>query len=475
MLFNSFSFLVFFPVVTLFYFAVPRRARGAWLLAASYFFYMSWNWRYGFLLLFCTAVSFAGAIAVERRRKKSILAATLAVLFAALFFYKYAGFTLRLIGQALALARVPFPAARFDVVLPVGISFFTFQAVGYVADVWRGETRAERNFFRYALFVSFFPQLVAGPIERSGNLLGQLESPRPFDFGRARTGLFLILWGVFLKLVIADRAALFVDGVYASWRQANGIVLALATVLFAFQIYCDFYGYSIIAKGTARILGIELMDNFNAPYLAVSLQEFWRRWHISLSTWLRDYLYIPLGGSRRSPLRRRLNIMLVMLASGVWHGAGLNFVAWGAFHGALQICEQACASVLALVPKSVRWLGTFFWTCAAWVFFRAESVGAALRIFKRVAVAVVRRDICSGEELFSFTLGEQDARLLGAALVILLVADFLKRKGVSVPELVARRNPALQMAAVALSVMLISVYGIWGSDYNAASFIYFQF
>ena len=475
MLFNSFPFLIFFPVVTLFYFLVPNKIRRIWLLIASYFFYMSWNWRYGFLLLFCTLVSFFGAIAVEKLRKKAVLAVSAAILLAVLFFYKYADFSIRLAAQIASFAHHALPLNHLDIVLPVGISFFTFQALGYLVDVWRGEIKAERNFANYALFVSFFPQLVAGPIERSGNLLHQLEKPRSFNFDGAKRGLFLILWGLFLKLVIADRAAIFVNAAYGSWESANGFLLILATILFAFQIYCDFYGYSIIAKGAALILSIELMDNFSAPYFATSIQDFWRRWHISLSTWFRDYVYIPLGGSRCSKPRRNMNIIIVMLASGIWHGAGIHFAAWGLFHGVLQVAERMAKPVLSIVPKSFRWAGTFFWTCVAWVLFRADSIITALKMLKKMARTVLHLDFFSGKELLAYGLCEKDLHLLFTSILILLSADFLKYKNVSVPQLVAQRNPALQMAAVALSVMLISIYGIWGSDYNAASFIYFQF
>lgn len=227
-----------------------------------------------------------------------------------------------------------------DILLPVGISFYTFQALGYTIDVYRGDTCAEKNFFQYALFVSFFPQLVAGPIERSSHLLQQLATPHKFNSEEAKSGLLLMLWGFFLKIVLADRIAIFVDWVYGDYHTFGGWYLIVATALFAIQIYCDFAGYSIIAMGAAQILGIRLMENFQSPYLAVSVADFWRRWHISLTSWFRDYLYIPLGGSRCSKWRKYMNKMIVFLVSGLWHGAKISFVVWGGLNGLYQIIGE---------------------------------------------------------------------------------------------------------------------------------------
>lgn len=246
-----------------------------------------------------------------------------------LFFFKYFDFVISNINSILYTLNIEIFEPAFDVILPVGISFYIFQAIGYIIDVYRGEIRAEKNFFKYALFVSFFPQLVAGPIERSKNLLHQIDVPQKFSFERMREGLLVMLWGYFLKIVIADRIAIFVDKVYGNYMLYEGIYLSVASILFAFQIYCDFAGYSIIAIGVAKILGFQLMENFNAPYLAQSVSDFWRRWHISLSSWFRDYVYIPLGGNRRGKGKRYVNLLVVFIISGLWHGANWNFVVWG--------------------------------------------------------------------------------------------------------------------------------------------------
>ncbi len=329
MLFNSWQYLIFFPIVVLIYFVLPKKGKNTWLLVSSYYFYMGWNVKYIVLLFFTTVVTYTGALLIEKYRKKGFLFLTIVLNFGVLFYFKYVQFAWDNLGHICSRLGIPFTEHEFDILLPVGISFFTFQAVGYTIDVYRKEIYAERNFLRYALFVSFFPQLVAGPIERSKNLLKQLDKTYAYSYDRMREGLLLMLWGFFLKLVIADRAAIFVDTVFGDTNKYAGLYIVVATIIFAFQIYCDFYGYSVIAMGSARIIGLNLMDNFNAPYFSRSVAEFWRRWHISLSTWFRDYLYIPLGGSRKSKIRNYLNLMTVFLTSGLWHGAAWTYVTWG--------------------------------------------------------------------------------------------------------------------------------------------------
>lgn len=314
MLFNSSEFLIFFPFVTLIYFILPKKVRQYWLLISSYYFYMCWNAKYIILILFSTFITYISGLLIEKIRNKAyeqkkeiirkniVVAVSFILSLSVLFYYKYANFAFAILGRALLSVHINLRVTQFDVILPVGISFFTFQALSYTMDVYRGEIYAEKNFFKYALFVSFFPQLVAGPIERSKNLIRQISEPKSFEFERARDGVLLMLWGYFLKIVLADRIAIFVDTVYGDIVAYPGYFIIVATILFAFQIYCDFAGYSVIAMGTARILGIELMDNFQSPYLSASVADFWRRWHISLTSWFKDYLYIPLGGGEKGKL-----------------------------------------------------------------------------------------------------------------------------------------------------------------------------
>ncbi|MDR1469740.1 MAG: hypothetical protein LBT00_10650 [Spirochaetaceae bacterium] len=367
--FNSWQFLVFFPVVWALYLIFAARFRRSLmtrllLLASSLFFYACWNPAYLVLILFSVAVTWTAGLLMEgrsRARKKLILALSLVLNLAILFFFKYynffAGTVNALFAGTQSGAMGVFPA--LNVLLPAGISFYTFQALGYSVDVYRGTIPAERNLITYALFVTFFPQLVAGPIERTASLLPQFTTNHHFDYDRVTAGLKLAAWGMFKKVMIADRLAIYVNAVYENPGVFPAPALLLATFLFAFQIYCDFSGYSDIAVGTAQVLGFRLMANFRAPYFAASIGDFWRRWHISLSTWLKDYVYIPLGGNRKGALRRNLNLLITFALSGLWHGAAWHFVFWGLLHGLFQIIERSVGGLLNNIrgkspPRSSR-------------------------------------------------------------------------------------------------------------------------
>lgn len=482
MLFNSFKYIVFLPVLLLFYFVLPSKIKNWWLLVCSYYFYMSWNAVYGILLFACTAVSYAGAVFIQKtdgnnKIRKTLLFVTLALLFSSLAFYKYSNFVLQNAFRALRLAGIKLEvvknAPHLDIVLPVGISFFTFQAAGYVIDVYRKDIEAEHNFFRYALFVSFFPQLVAGPIERSKNLLKQFERAKSFDFNRAKDGVFIMLWGYFLKMVLSDRAAIFVDNAYRNPYETNGMVLIFATIFFAFQIYGDFCGYSLIAKGSAKILGFDLMDNFDSPYCALNVQDFWRRWHISLSTWFRDYVYFPLGGSRCSKFRTYINVMIVMSLSGLWHGAGWHFIAWGMLHGFLQIADRITLNWQKKMPSILRRLATFFWIDIGWCLFRAPSLSSALYSIKCMGGFILKhRKI---HDFYAMGLNGTELNLLWICIFVLLAVDAFNYKGISVRKYLQKCSAFTQILVVALSVIFIVAVGVWGGEYNAANFIYFQF
>ena len=352
-----------------------------WLLAASYYFYMCWNAQYALLIAASTLVTYLCALALGRMEAKAgrraVLALGLAINLGILCFFKYFGFFTDTIARIAARLGVRMAIPAFDVLLPVGISFYTFQALGYMIDVYRGKLPPERSLMRYALFVSFFPQLVAGPIERSENLLRQVNEDHPLNEKAVRDGLLVMLLGFFEKLVIADRASLYVDAVYGNWQQASGLQILLATVAFAFQIYGDFGGYSHIAIGAAKVLGYDLMENFRQPYFAVSVRDFWRRWHISLSTWFREYVYIPLGGNRKGKGRQLLNIAIVWLLTGLWHGASWNFVLWGVYYAALLLLEKTF--LLKWLDKAPRFVGhvyTCFCFVMGWVLFAITDLGA---------------------------------------------------------------------------------------------------
>ena len=388
--FNSIDFLIFFPLIVLIFFVLPHRIRWIALLAASYYFYMSWSAELIILILFTTAVSYLAAIGIERSKsgvkKKLLLTTTLVTSLGILFFFKYFTFLSDSLTDILKAFSLPVHELTLQLILPVGISFYTFQTLSYVIDVYRGTIKAERHFGYYALFVSFFPQLVAGPIERPDNLIPQLRekhTPKIADFS---AGISKMLIGFFKKVVVADTAAVYVNSVYNDAESATGFGIVIATVLFAFQIYCDFSGYTDIAIGASRVMGIKLMQNFNRPYTAESIKDFWGRWHISLSSWFRDYLYIPLGGSRCSIPRHMFNLFFVFLVSGLWHGAAWTFVLWGAIHGMYQVVGALTKKPREKLLKKLginehaRWLSiarkatVFILVTFAWIFFRANSM-----------------------------------------------------------------------------------------------------
>lgn len=365
MLFNSYNFLIFFPIVVLIYFLIPHKIRYIWLLIASYYFYMCWNAKYALILLFSTVITYASGLLITRANKiiddknkvkwkKIFVTLSFVINLSILFIFKYFGFAVENINKILTNLNMNILNPSFDVVLPVGISFYIFQALSYTVDVYREDVKAEKNFLKYALFVSFFPQLVAGPIERSKNLLNQMNEKHYFDAQRVKDGLLLMIWGGFQKIVIADRVAIVVNTVFNNYPQYEGMYIIVAAILFAFQIYCDFSGYSIIAMGAAKVMGFKLMENFNCPYFSQSVGEFWRRWHISLSTWFRDYLYIPLGGNRKGKLRKYINLMIVFIVSGLWHGANWSFVIWGALNRNISNYWRKAKENKRLANKKVK-------------------------------------------------------------------------------------------------------------------------
>ena len=500
MLFNSIEFLVFFPIVLLFYFILPKKIRYIWLLIASYFFYMCWNAKYAVLIFTSTIITYMSGLLLEKikctdlaeknkiRYKKITVAGSLAANLAILFYFKYANFVFLSLAKAFSLLHIHLTVPVVDVMLPVGISFYTFQALSYTMDVYRGEIYAEKNIFRYALFVSFFPQLVAGPIERSKNLLRQLSVPRSFDYDKAREGFLLMLWGFFLKVVLADRIAIFVDTVYGSHDYWNlgGWYLIVATVLFAVQIYCDFAGYSTIAMGTAKFFGIELMENFNAPYLSLSVGQFWRNWHISLTSWFRDYLYIPLGGSRKGKLRKYLNKMIVFLVSGLWHGADFSFVVWGGLNGFYQVMgeileplRKKTTSILHVNRQSfgnrlLRALFTFILVDFSWIFFRATDIHNAFSIIKSM-IKVKNPEILFDNSLYNCGLDNKNFNVMLLSIGILLFADICKHRGIKLRAVILKQDYWCRWLFIAVVITLILTFGMWGSQFNETNFIYFQF
>ena len=477
MLFNSFEFLIFFPIVTLIYFVLPRRGRWIWLLVTSYFFYMNWHAEYALLMAACTVVTYGCARLIDAvgdaRRRKGVLIGGIVFNIGLLAYFKYTGFLLDLIGRGCALLGLELTMPRVSILLPVGISFYIFQALSYMIDVYKGRVKPEKNLFKYALFVSFFPQLVAGPIERSGRLLKQVTAPHDFDWRRCRGGLLIMLLGYFEKVVIADRACMYVDAIYGGWATASGAQIALATVVFAVQDLCDFAGYSYIAIGAAKILGVELMTNFRQPYFAHSVQNFWARWHISLSTWFRDYIYFPLGAGRGSQLKKAFNLMTVYTVSGLWHGAALKYVVWGMLNGALQVIE-------GLMPPARRkprcprlhLLGQILWTdfliLITMLIFRAGSLTTAVRMLVRIPTQWGAAWMQSG-------FSGMQALCLGVCFAVLFAIELIHEKRRTLTELTDRLPGPVRGALYLAAVMAIVIFGVWGPGYSAQAFIYFQF
>lgn len=497
MLFNSIDFLFFFPIVVLVYFIVPHRWRHIWPLMASYYFYMCWNAKYALLMLFSTAVTYLSGRIIAwlgaqpwedpkiKRWKRFCVAGSFALNLCVLIFFKYFDFIFNNLNSLLGIVHIVLKRPGFDILLPVGISFYTFQALSYTMDVYRQDIQAEKNFLRYALFVSFFPQLVAGPIERSKNLLKQFYEVHRFDYQRVKDGLVLMLWGFFMKMVIADRIAMLVDQVYDNWQLYGGIEIILATVFFAVQIYCDFGSYSYIAIGAAQVMGFRLMDNFRQPYFATSVADFWRRWHISLTSWFRDYLYIPLGGNRRGRLRKYLNLMIVFLISGLWHGASWHYVFWGGLNGAYQIAgdvtKPAREKILEFFHvkrdcfsyRLIQQTVTFALVDLTWLFFRADGLKTGFRMLARTAKNFKVSSLVDGTLL---TLGLNGKNLMVALLSICLlwIVDRYQTKG-SVRRWLDGQNLVFRWGVYYFIMFAIIIFGIYGLGYDAAAFIYFQF
>ena len=472
MLFNTLEFAVFFVLVWAVYLALSQRAQNRWLLLASYAFYGAWDWRFLGLIALSTGVDYAIGLALGRndvpRARRRLLLASLVLNLGLLGVFKYAGFFAASFAALAGAVGWQVQPWVLDVVLPVGISFYTFQTLSYTIDVYRRQLEPVRDPLDFALFVAFFPQLVAGPIERACRLLPQIAAPRRLGWEALGSGAWLVLSGLFKKVVVADNLGHLVDGVYVNPGAHGGLAVTLATWAFAWQIYCDFSGYSDMARGLARLLGFELMLNFELPYLATSPADFWRRWHISLSTWLRDYLYIPLGGNRGGGLLTLRNLALTMLLGGLWHGAAWTYVLWGAYQGALLIAHRLLRPRLARIAPASDTGRAAWWTlrvavmfqlaCLGWMIFRADSLTALGELLSRLGAG--------------WELSAVQAWLLPLAVLVLPLALFqLAQRWRGDLDLVLRWPVplrALTYATLFYAIVLL------GEDFGAP-FLYFQF
>ena len=501
MLFNTMQYILFLPIVVFVYYCLPGRMRNVWLLGASYYFYMQWNLLYILLLFGCTLITYTGGVILEKLNgmqgekheihgiieRRLWLILCIALNLGILAFFKYISFGIALLNRILECVQLKPVSWQYDILLPVGISFYILQSLGYVIDVYRGEIGAEKSFIRYALFVSFFPQLVAGPIERSKNLLIQFSAHQTFRYKNLRKGMLMILYGLFIKMVIADRAAIIVNTVYENSGEYSGFYIIAATFFFAIQIYCDFYGYSTIARGSALLMGIHLMDNFNAPYFFLDVREFWRRWHISLSQWFRDYLYIPLGGSKKSVLRKELNRMFVFAVSGLWHGASLAFVFWGVLNGAVQVLEDVADRLKGISEKGaiqrtvcfgkrfLQTLGTFCSVTFAWLFFRSGEFEVALDVLKNMCRFDNLAGVLEGSLSTEILGGKIYMNILMVSILALFIVDLYKYNGKDVAELFLAQKWWFRTLMIMLMIFTILLFGCYGEIYDIQQFIYFQF
>ena len=474
MLFNSLHFVIYFFITTVIYFLLPHRFRWLFLLAISCYFYMVFVPVYILILFFTIVVDYFAGILIEQNPKhgRSLLAMSIVVNVSFLCFFKYFNFLNENLTVLLGTADIRNPIPALTILLPIGLSFHTFQAMSYTIEVYRGNQKAERHFGIYALYVMFYPQLVAGPIERPQNMIHQFYQRVYFNYERVTEGCRMILWGLFKKVVIADRLAIYVDAVYNNPEHHSGISSLVATIFFTFQIYCDFSGYSSIALGTAKVLGIELMENFRRPYLSTSIREFWSRWHISLSTWFRDYLYIPLGGSKVAvPLHIR-NLVIVFLVSGLWHGANWTFIIWGALHAVYQTGELIINKYILKkqkkeIPRSFikaipNYIITFSLVSLAWVFFRANTVQDGFTIVANIIT------LKPGSLFVGFSAGFAYSILL---IVFLMAAEFNYEYLNNKLSLIYSSKTTLRYAGYALLILVMLMIGV----FNGGQFIYFQF
>ncbi len=485
MLFNSIDFAVFFPIFFILYWLVSDKLklRNIFLLVASYFFYGWWDWRFLFLIAFSSFVDYYVGKQLYKTegksKRKRLLLVSLLVNLGFLVYFKYTNFFIDTFVDSFKLFGENLKVSTLNIILPVGISFYTFQTLSYTIDIYRKQLKPTQDALSFFTFVAFFPQLVAGPIERASHLLPQFYKTYKFNYKHVKSGLLLVAFGLFKKMVIADRLAILVNQVYNNPTDYGGFDLIIATIFFAFQIYCDFSGYSDIAIGLSRTIGFDLMKNFDSPYFSKSITEFWRRWHISLSTWFRDYVYIPLGGSRKGTYRMYANLFIVFFVSGLWHGAAITFVIWGAIHGLIIVLEKAFKPKLHGFLKTINFnlysVGSnfFFMTltfgvvCFAWVFFRANSFKDAIYIINNFFSSK------SAHGLLDLGLGQAEIIISFIAIIVLISFDFYHKKH-NIIKILNKESSIFRYSIYLIIIFIILIFGIYGEG-QASEFIYFQF
>lgn len=475
--------MAFTAVCFLGYFILPLKVRPYWLLLTSLYFYSCFGWK-GFILLGASVVTtFAAAHIVTALQKsgakKLVLALTVILNVGLLTAVKYLNYTLSLLGRVIEI-----PVKELSLIVPLGIAFYTMQAVSYLVDVYRGKYPPERNFFKYLCYMTYFPIIMQGPISRYDQLADQLFTPHRFSFDRMRSGLSLVLWGLFKKMVIADRAALLVNEVFGNYAEYAGLEIIIAALMYTVQIYTDFSGCVDISRGISEVMGIKLIENFKHPYFAVSIKDFWRRWHIALSSWFKDYIYIPLGGSRKGTFRKYLNLTIVFFVSGLWHGVGIHYIAWGLLQAFYQIAGELTSGIrnkfydLCRVDRESfsfkfgQQLTTFVLVNISWIFFRADGLTAAFRMLR--SCFTYNPWILTDGSFLEMGLDGKDWNVLIVSIAVLLVVSLMQER-FSVRERLEKQNFIFRYAIYLAAVIAILVFGMYGPGYSASQFIYMQF
>lgn len=496
MLFHSYQFFIFLPLVLLFYFIIPGKWRTVWLLLVSYLFYCRFHPKYMIVLLAVTVISYGAGLFMESlpegdpHKKRIVLWTGVGTALAVLVVFKYTDFILENINGVLGLAKQEPVSLPFSLVMPAGVSYFTFQIISYLSDVYHGKAPAEKNFLTYALYVSFFPKIISGPIERAGDFLVQIRDCRNWnlwDGERVRNGLVLMMWGYFEKLVIADRLAILTGQVFGDYAGYGSVELFTAAAAFYIQLYADFDGYTNIARGMAKVMGFSLAENFDAPFFAKNIREYWGRWHISLSRWLRDYIYIPLGGNRKGTLCKYRNLIVTFLVSGIWHGAAWNYVFWGFIHGIYEVSGLAAAPFVEKINNrlhtrtqtfSYRLMQTvkcWLLVCFAYIFFKVPTALDGLRYLKRMVTKWNPWALFDGS-LYTLGISEKYFHFLIWAVAALLVVDWLKyKKKTEIDVWLGTQCIWFRWAVMLGCIMAVIIFGAYGPAYDAGNFIYFQF
>lgn len=488
MSFSSLQFIVFFLITLAIYYVLPQKIKIIWLLITSYYFYLCFGMKNVIILVLSTIIVYVGALLIGKSKRsyaKALMILEIVLNVLMLLIFKYTNFVIGNLNLLAGKLHLAYEMNEFSLILPVGISFYVFSAISYTIDVYTGKIQAEKNIIKFALYMSYFPKITSGPIERFAPFKEQLENKISFDYENVKDGFLLAMLGCAQKLIMADRIGVLVTTVFDNYTKYQGFVILVASVMYTIQIYCDFTGYTNIALGVSQMLGIRMKDNFKQPYLATSIKDFWRRWHISLTRWFTDYIYIPLGGNRKGVLRRYINVAIVFCVSGLWHGASWNFIFWGVLHGAYQIVESLIAPVLEKVVKVLKvrtnnfsyrfgqWIVTFSLVNFAWIFFRAQGLKNAVGIVRNM-FSLYNPWVFFDGTMYTLGLDSKEFLLVLIGIVVVLCIDIWREK-MSVRDWIREQNLWFRWSIYLLLIFAVLILGFYNNDYSSGAFIYNQF